>query len=68
MIPVLLSMDLGHIAIALIVVGILLWAANRYIPMDGKIRNILNIVVVVFVVLWLLKEFGLLDYMSDIKP
>lgn len=48
--------------VTLIVVGVLLWAANTYIPMDGKIKNIMNIVVVICVVLWLLNVFGLLNF------
>jgi hypothetical protein len=50
-----------HIIIVLIVVGILLWLVNNYIPMDGKIRSILNAVVVIAVILWLLQVFGLLS-------
>jgi undecaprenyl pyrophosphate phosphatase UppP len=47
------------IVIVLIIVGVLLWLANTYIPMDHKIKTILNIVVVIAVVLWLLQAFGL---------
>jgi len=47
------------IVVTLIVVGLLLWAAEQ-IPMDGTIRRILEVIVVVFVVLWLLSAFGLL--------
>ena len=50
-----------HIIIVLIVVGILLWLVNNYIPMDGKIKSILNAVVVIVVILWLLEAFGLLS-------
>jgi len=50
-----------HIIIVLIVVGILLWLVNNYIPMDGKIKSILNAVVVIAVILWLLQAFGLLS-------
>lgn len=60
-------MPLVQLVITLIVVGVLLWAMNTYIPMDAKIRNIINIVVVVAVVLWLLRIFGLLDYASGIR-
>ncbi len=52
-------MSLITIVIVLIIVGVLLWLANTYIPMDGKIKMILNIVVVIAVVLWLLQAFGL---------
>ena len=51
-------MPLLTIVITLIVVGVLLWLVNTYIPMDGKIKKIINIVVVVAVVFWLLNVFG----------
>jgi hypothetical protein len=47
-------MPLINLVIVLIVVGVLLYLVNQYIPMDGKIKNILNVVVVVVVVVWLL--------------
>ncbi len=53
-------MDLVTVVVTLIVVGVLLWLVNTYIPMDAKIKNILNIVVVIAVVLWLLRVFGVL--------
>jgi hypothetical protein len=46
--------------LTLVVIGLILWAVNTYVPMDGKIKNILNIVVVIAVLLWLLTVFGLL--------
>jgi hypothetical protein len=45
---------------------VLLWLVNNYIPMDRKIKQILNIVVVIAVVLWLLSVFGLLSSLSNI--
>ena len=51
---------LVSIVITLIIVGVLLWLVNTYIPMDGKIRQIINAVVVIFVVIWLLEIFGLI--------
>ena len=59
-------MSLLSIVIVLIVVGVLLWLVNVYIPMDGKIKRILNIVVVIVVVLWLLNVFGLFSSLSTI--
>jgi len=55
------------ILIALIIVGILLWLVNAYIPMDVKIKKILNIVVVVVLVIWLLHIFGAFAYLATIK-
>ena len=50
---------LRRLRAALIVVGVLLWLVNTYIPMDAKINRILDIVVVIAVVIWLLQAFGL---------
>jgi hypothetical protein len=60
-------MPILTVVIVLIVVGVLLWLINTYIPMDRKIKNILNVVVVIGVVLWLLKAFGLWDSMKGVK-
>ena len=49
---------LVNVVIILIVVGIILWLINRFIPMDYKIKQILNVVVVIAVIIWLLKAFG----------
>lgn len=57
-------MPLMQIVIALIVVGVLLWLVNSFIPMAGSIKSILNAVVVIAVVLWLLKVFGLMNSLS----
>jgi hypothetical protein len=50
----------------LIVVGVLLWLVNRFIPMQGTIKSILNGVVVIAVVLWLLNVFGMFHSLSNI--
>ena len=60
-------MSLISLVVTLIVVGVLLWLVNAYIPMDGKIKKILNIVVVIVVVLWLLNVFGILGHSGDIR-
>ena len=60
-------MSLISLVIVLIVVGVLLWAANTYIPMDNKIKTIINIVVVIAVVLWLLSAFGVLGSLDTIR-
>ncbi len=60
-------MPLVTLVIVLIVVGVLLWLVNTYIPMDGKIKSILNAVVVIGVVLWLLNVFGVLGNISSIR-
>ena len=59
-------MPLMQILVALIVVGVLLWLVNSFIPKAGSIKSILNAVVVIFVVLWLLNAFGLFHSISRI--
>jgi len=54
------------LVVTLIVVGVLLWLVNAYIPMDGKIKKILNVVVVICVIVWLLYAFGILDRAHDV--
>ena len=60
-------MSLISLIVTLIVIGVLLWLVNSYIPMDGKIKKILNIVVVICVVVWLLYVFGILNHSGDIR-
>jgi hypothetical protein len=62
-----LQMPLVQIVLVLIVVGVLLWLINRYIPMQGTIKSILNAVVVIVVVLWLLNVFGLFHNISGLR-
>ena len=47
------------VIIALVVVGVILYLINNYLPMDGKIKSILNVVVVIAVIFWLVRTFGL---------
>jgi hypothetical protein len=60
-------MPLVQILVVLIVVGVLLWLVNSFIPMQGTIKSILNAIVVIAVVLWLLNVFGLLHSLSNIR-
>jgi hypothetical protein len=60
-------MPLVQILIALIVVGVLLWLVNSFIPMQSSIKSILNGVVVIAVVLWLLNVFGLFRSFAHIR-
>lgn len=60
-------MSLVTIVITLGVVGVLLWLVNSFIPMQGQIKGILNGVVVIAVVLWLLKTFGMFAYLSQFR-
>ena len=60
-------MPLIHLVIVLIVVGVLLWLVNTYIPMDAKIKQIMNVVVVIAVVLWLLSAFGVFGSIDSVR-
>jgi hypothetical protein len=62
----LIVMPLLQIVMVLIIVGVLLWLVNSFIPMQGTIKSILNAVVVIAVVLWLLNVFGLFHGLSRI--
>ena len=59
-------MSLLSILIAIIVTGVLLWVINTFLPMDRQIKRIFNIVVVVALIIWLLKAFGLFAYLTNI--
>lgn len=59
-------MSLINLILVLVVVGVILWLINTYLPMDGKIKAILNAVVVIAVVLWLLRVLGLLSSLESI--
>ena len=60
-------MPLLQILVVLVVVGVLLWLVNSFIPMQGQIKSILNAVVVIAVVLWLLNIFGLFHSLSYVR-
>jgi hypothetical protein len=60
-------MDLVTVIIVLVVVGVILWLINTYIPMQSTIKSILNAVVVIVVVLWLLQVFGVLGEIGRVR-
>jgi hypothetical protein len=60
-------MPLIEIVVVLIVVGVLLWLINTYIPMAAPIKSLLNAVVVIVMVVWILKVFGLWHYIAHIR-
>ena len=59
-------MPLLTILIVLVFTGLALWLINTYIPMDYKIKTILNVVVVIVVIVWLLKVFGVFGYLMGV--
>ena len=60
-------MPLVTVVLTLIVVGVLLWLINTYIPMQAAIKSIINIIVVVAVVLWVLYGFGIITHSGEIR-
>jgi hypothetical protein len=64
---VVVGTPLIQVLLTLIVVGVLLWLVNRFIPMQSTIKGILNGIVIIIVVLWLLQVFGLFSTLSNIR-
>jgi hypothetical protein len=60
-------MSILTILIVIVVVGVLLWAINSFLPMDPKVKSILNIVVVILLIIWLLQAFGLLNVLRGVR-
>lgn len=60
-------MSLVNLIVTLVVVGVALWAINTYVPMNRKIKSILNVVVVILVILWLLRGIGLMGDIGAIR-
>ena len=60
-------MPILQLLITLIAAGVILWLVNSYIPMDGKIKKILNVVVTVAVILWVLGMFGVIDAIKNVR-
>jgi hypothetical protein len=60
-------MSLITIVVILIIIGVLLYLVNLYVPMDAKIKKIINIVVVIFVVLWLLNALGAWHQLEKVR-
>ena len=61
------NMPLINLIIILVVVGVILFLINNYIPMDRKIKRILNVVVVIAVIIWLLSVFGVIGSLSGMR-
>jgi hypothetical protein len=60
-------MPLLQLVIVLVVVGVILWVINSYIPMQATIKKILNVVVIIGVILWLLSVFGFIGSLQNIR-
>jgi hypothetical protein len=60
-------MSLIGLVIVLIVIGVLLWLLETYIPMNPTIKRIIDAVVIIVVVLWLLQVFGVLNAATAVQ-
>ena len=60
-------MPLLNIIVTVVVIGVGLWAINRYIPMASPVKTILNVVVVAVLCLWLLQTFGIIENLKSIR-
>jgi hypothetical protein len=60
-------MPLIQLVIILVVIGVILWVINRFIPMQHTIKTILNVVVIIVVIVWLLSVFGFIGNLSSIR-
>jgi len=60
-------MPILTIFVVLIVVGILLFLVNKYVPMDGRIKTIINIVAIIIVIIWLLEVFGIIHMLKSAR-
>jgi hypothetical protein len=60
-------MPILTIILIIVLVGVLLWALNSFVPMDSKVKSILNIVVVILLIIWLLQAFGLIDGLLNVR-
>jgi hypothetical protein len=60
-------MPILTILLVILIVGVLLWLVNTYVPMDRKIKSIFNIVVVIILIIWLLDAFGLINMLNNVR-
>ena len=60
-------MPILSILLVIVIMDVLLWALNSFVPMDSKVRSILNIVVVLLLIIWLLQVFGLISGFGNIR-
>lgn len=61
-------MTLLSLIVTIVVVGVILWLINTYIPMQSTVKNILNIVVIIILIVWLLNAFGLMGTLNRSVP
>ena len=59
-------MSLISLIITIVVVGLILWVINSFIPMESRVKSILNVVVIIVLVLWLLQSFGIIGSLGNV--
>ena len=60
-------MSLLMVILAIALFGVLLWAINKFLPMDSKVKAILNVIAIIALIIWLLDQFGILAFLSKVK-
>jgi hypothetical protein len=60
-------MSLLTVVLVLVIVGVVLYLINRFVPMDPKIKTILNWVVVIFLIIWLLNALGAFHWLGGVR-
>jgi len=60
-------MPILYLILLLAILGVVMYLINKYIPMDEPYKKLLNIVVIIAVVIWLLREFGVFGYLRDVS-
>ena len=60
-------MPILTIIVVIVVVGVLLWVINTYVPMQSGVKKLLNVVVIIALIIWLLKVSGALHYLANLK-
>ena len=60
-------MPLVTVILVIVVVGVVLYLVNRFVPMEPNIKQLLVWVVIIALVLWLLSLFGILDFLNVVK-
>ncbi len=61
------DMPLTTVLITIVAAGLLLWLVNRFIPMQGQIKSILNGLVVIVLVLWIANLYGLFQHLNQFR-
>lgn len=60
-------MSILYVILAIALVGVILWAINRFLPMEPSIKQFLNVVVIIFLIIWLLKALGVFGYLGNLR-